>query len=115
LIVIGLISAAIVVWRVREAFLLLFGGVVLAVILNGLTEIVCKWTRMPRKWSLWVVTLLLLAGLAAGLWILYPKASAEVARYSERLPEIRESLEQYGWGRVLLDLIASQENVPGWE
>ncbi|MBD3401415.1 AI-2E family transporter [candidate division GN15 bacterium] len=98
-----------------------FAGVLLAVLLDGLTGWLQTVTRLPRILTLWIVILLLL-GLGGLIgWLLGPRIAEQFVRLSERLPDayesIRESLRANPWGRQLLQNVPTLDELvtPGSE
>ncbi|MFO0878224.1 MAG: AI-2E family transporter [Gemmataceae bacterium] len=102
-------------WYAREVFLLAFAGVLLAILLHGLADLVSRRTRLSRGWSLTLVVLALLVLVGGGGALLTPSVVDQTEKLRDELPQaagrFKEALAQYEWGRLLLD------NVPpasGW-
>jgi predicted PurR-regulated permease PerM len=74
-------------WFVSHGVLVVFTAVVVAVVLDGLTGVICRYTRLHRALGMAVAVLLITAGLTALLW------TAGV-RMAGQAPELRASLEQ---------------------
>jgi predicted PurR-regulated permease PerM len=111
LIVLLLVSLAYLAWSGVHVFLEAFAGLLFAVFLSALSNWLSEKTRLPRGLALALVLAGLLLSAAALLWLLYSRLSVQVAELIHRLPqsfvEIRNYLQQYEWGRLLVDNIAS--------
>jgi predicted PurR-regulated permease PerM len=103
MIVITLIVLLYFLWQAVYVLLLVFAGVLLAVLLRSLAELVHGWTRLPIGWSLAVVCAATLVGIVLLVWLGAPALSKQVGELSEQLPQSIESLKsrvgQHKWGR----------------
>lgn len=101
------------VWAAAHMLLLIFGGVLLAVLLRGLADALNERTRVPPRWSLWIVLLALVAVLGLGGWYL----SGEIAGQFDELgrnitgtwDQIRGLLKKYGWGQQILTVLGDPQ------
>jgi predicted PurR-regulated permease PerM len=93
------------IWVVKDAFLLLFAGIVMATIFVRLSDFIRRWTGAGRMLALWVVVLLGLGVLTGLGFFLFPKVNAEAARINEALPGIQQSLQESRFGSMLLDRV----------
>ena len=102
-IVIALVVLLYFLWQAVYVLLLVFAGVLLAVLLRSLAEGVCRWTGLPVGWSLGVVSLALLGALALLVWLGAPALSKQVGELSEQLPQsielLKERVAHHKWGR----------------
>jgi predicted PurR-regulated permease PerM len=106
----GLLAAAgalvpvllvLLVWKSAQAFLLLFTGLLVAVLLRAAAEAVAGRSRLSYRWALAVVVLLLV-GLAAVTGVLLaPRIDQQVEGLSRQLPQavdqLMDRLEGYQW------------------
>src|SRR5687767_11344570 len=103
MIVIALIVLLYFLWQAVYVLLLVFAGVLLAVLLRSLAEGVCRWTGLPVGWSLGLVSVALLGAIVLLVWLAAPALSKQVGELSEQLPQSIESLKarvaQHKWGR----------------
>jgi predicted PurR-regulated permease PerM len=94
LIVIGLVVLALLLWRVREAFLLAFAAVLVAIIFSAAAGPVRDWCGLSRGWSLAIaiaaITLLL---IGAG-WLIGSAVRSQVAELRMTLPQALQNVEQ---------------------
>jgi len=99
-------AVAFIAWVTADVLFLVFAGVLLAVLLRSLADLLGELAGLGRNWSL-ALTLLLLAALLAlaGLFL-----GAQIAEQLDQLgPRLRDTWEQtrdilhrYAWGRSVL-------------
>lgn len=94
-------------WRGRDVLLLLFAGVLLALLLSRLTDAVERRTPLPHGGAYAAVLLVLAGLLTGGVWLAAPSVSRQLDELTERLPQAVDRLasrvEEYRWARRLLD------------
>lgn len=99
-------AMAFLAWWIRNVLLLVFAGVLFAILLHGLSERLQRWSRMPYRISLAIVLILLavVAGLAISLVgaQIYKQVSQLIETLPETLHNFRETLLQTAAGRWLL-------------
>ncbi|MFI5201277.1 MAG: AI-2E family transporter [Candidatus Kapaibacterium sp.] len=106
LVVIGVLAGVAVLWIAHEVFLLIFAGLLMGILLDGLASLVSRFLHLRRGWSL-VITILLILGILVGVEnLVAPGIIAQVRALSVELPkainQIRVYLGQFGWGRQVL-------------
>jgi predicted PurR-regulated permease PerM len=116
-IAVGTAAAAVLlvlaVWASLSVLFLVFGGILLAVLLRGLGDMLSARTGIRESWSLWIVLALLAAILGAAGWYL----SAEVGKQFDELgrsftsvwDDLRGRLAQYGWGQQILAILGDPQ------
>lgn len=94
-----------------HALLLLFAGLLVGVLLDALTGLLMRWTRLGRRGALSLVTLLI-GGLAVGLGlIVVPRLVDQASNLTERLPDAWSSaLERVVSGRARVEQAVEQVN-----
>jgi predicted PurR-regulated permease PerM len=110
LIVTALTAATIVVlfllWHLSQMLLVIFAGVMLAVLLDGISDWIGRHLRLPRPVTLPLVVILLLVFLAAAAWIVGPRIAEQFAKLTEKIPAALQSMQDWiagsEWGRKLL-------------
>lgn len=106
---IGSVAGLYFLWQLGRVFLLLFGGVLLAVILSGLTDLLVRRTGLPRGVVMTGVVLGLLGSLVGFGLLAGPRLASQGSELAQRLPEAAEQLRQQiasqEWGKQLLDRI----------
>lgn len=103
----GLAAAlAVALWFASDFFLLLFGGVLFAVFLHGLADLVHRVARLPRGVSLALTCLILAALVAVGGWFLVDRLGTQFDAFAAQLQRSWQQMEHYlrqsPWGRQLL-------------
>jgi predicted PurR-regulated permease PerM len=94
-------------WFASDIFLLVFGGVLLAIIFRSAADLVARFTKLTPGWALLVV-LLLVAGLVfLTVVFLSPTIANQVDQLQADVPAawdgVQGQLQQYRWGRELLN------------
>lgn len=101
------VSVALLVWSALDVFLLLFAGLVLAVLLSGMSGLVKSRLGISYGWSLAgvVVVSLLIGGMVT--WWLLPGISDQVDELRQKLPQalhkFQSLLESRQWSRAILE------------
>lgn len=119
LIVVGVVILAILLvvglFYVFDVILLLFSAVLLAIFLHGLAEIVIRYTNLSEGFSVLLVSVILVAALAFGVWLLAPDVAEQIRILRGKIPESAQNLStqisQYSWGRVLIEQLPSAEQI----
>lgn len=109
LVAIVLVAMAVVAWRLADALVIGFGGVVLATVLLALARPLSRWTKLRPKWSLLLVVLGLTA-LAGGLgWLFGSEVADQFAQLQRQLPNAVKKLQTWldgsPGGRVLVNSV----------
>ncbi|MBI5666401.1 MAG: AI-2E family transporter [Chloroflexi bacterium] len=90
-----------------DVILLVFAGLLLAVALRGLTDLLRRHTPLPDKAAFAVVLVGLLLLIGAGVGAMAPNLAAELDQLAETLPDavqqIEDGLRRYEWGRQLVN------------
>jgi predicted PurR-regulated permease PerM len=90
-----------------DILLAAFAGVLFAVLLRALTDLVTRYTPITGGWALALVLVTLVALLAGGGLLLAPQVGDQVGELTEQAPQIRadaeEFLEQRAWGQWILE------------
>ena len=107
LVVVGIAVVLLLLWRLSDVFVLVFGAVVLATVLNA----VVVWVErlgLSRLWATVVSVLLLIVLFLVGGWLLGGRLSGEFENLRERLPEalaaLRAWLGDQPFGKQALEL-----------
>lgn len=89
-----------------DVLLVVFAGVLLAVLLRGLSDFVHRHTRIPQGLSLALVLITIVASMAAFVALVVPEVGSQFDQLVEQLPgavqKVSGYLEQQEWGRWLL-------------
>jgi predicted PurR-regulated permease PerM len=103
------LALALLLWYGVRVLLVGFAGVLLAVLLRAIAAGVTRLTRLPAGWALGV-TLVGIAGLFVGAWLLLaPDVAEQANQLADRLPpafeRLRQQVEGTPWGRQLFRLL----------
>jgi predicted PurR-regulated permease PerM len=113
LIAIGVLAFAVLLWRLKEVWLLLFGAIVVATILQSMTDPIALHTRLPRKWALAVSILIISCIAAFAAWFAGSEISSEFSNLSVELPKawasFQKSLRAHAAGDYLMRTIDGLE------
>ncbi|MBD1398865.1 AI-2E family transporter [Pontibacter sp. JH31] len=86
-------------------FLLVFAGILFAVLLCGMTDWVVRRLHMKRGIALTLVTILVLGTVVGAFWLVAPTVSDQADEMRKTIPQaltrLKEWLSQYNWGRQL--------------
>jgi len=114
-VVVAAALALALIWAASTVFLLIFAGVLVAVLLTGLTDWLVRHASLPHGVALASVVLALLALLIGGIWFLSPSVSDQVDQLAESLPKaldrLREQAEHYRWVQTVLERTPSAEEL----
>lgn len=106
---IGSVAALYFLWQLGRVFLLLFGGVLLAVILGGLTDLLTRRTALPRGVVITGVIVGLIGLIVGVVFLIGPRLSSQVSELAQRLPEaasqLRQQIASQEWAKPLLQRI----------
>ena len=102
----ALAALAVLVLRTGHVLLLIFAGLLFAVLLSAAADALVRVSGMRRGWALALTLVLLTAGLAATFVALWPSLSEQIDQLATEMPaaigEMRRWIEQREWGRWLL-------------
>lgn len=94
-------------WLVAKILLYIFAGILLAILLRGLTEWLHKRSRLPMGLALAAVVIAILATISAVDYFLAPRVGLEFNELFRQIPaglhRITQHLEQSPWGQSIVD------------
>ncbi len=97
-------------WMVSRVLLLIFGGVLLAVLLRGLGDLLSRYTRLPEGWSVVIVAIALGLVFGWGGWYLSGEIAGQFDELGQSLTQMwkqaHSQLQKYSWGRDALSVLA---------
>jgi predicted PurR-regulated permease PerM len=101
-----LVLALLAAWRVADVLLVVFAGILFALFLRGLGDLLAARTRLGPTAALTVVVIALAGLLGAAGWWLAGDIAEQVEQLARDIPRaigaLRERLERYEWGRLVL-------------
>lgn len=101
------IAAVVLLWFLFDVILLVFGGILLAVVLRAPADWLSAKTRLPAPWALTLVLVVVVAVLAAAGWLLGASVREQWQAIADQVPpmidRVRERLEGSAWIPMRLD------------
>jgi predicted PurR-regulated permease PerM len=105
----SVITLFLFVWYSVYVLFLLFAGVLVAILLRALAELVTRFTALPHRASLAVVLVVLVAAIGGFWWFAASRLSAEFVELSKDLPQawahLQDRIRGTGLGRFVLDRV----------
>lgn len=93
-VVLGTLVIVFFIWQLARVILLLFGGVLLAVVLSGMTNPLAHYVHIPRGAAMALVVLVILGALVAFGFLAGPRLANQGGELTERVPEAVEQLQE---------------------
>ncbi|MSU88602.1 AI-2E family transporter [Rhodobacteraceae bacterium 2CG4] len=90
---IALIALALLLWKVRQALLIGFGGAIVATVILSLARPLRRRTGMPHLAAVALAALAIVAAISGALWAIWPSFSVQLGNLVEQLPQALEELE----------------------
>src|SRR5690606_9896386 len=104
--VILLVLLFLIVWLAAPVLFLIFGALLLAVFLRGVTRLVKRFTGLSDGLSLATGSLLLIAVVTGAVLLLSPHVNEQITSLSRQLPRSISSLrESFGDSPIISDII----------
>lgn len=111
LIVVGIATLVAVIYHTLQAVfgvvLILFAGVLLAVLIDGVARWLSRISPLSRTMSVAVVLACMIVLIAAAGWFLGPRIAEQGIALTERMPEsmakAKDWLRQFGWGSYIAE------------
>jgi predicted PurR-regulated permease PerM len=112
LLVVGIVAVFVIVMLTvifaADVFLVIFGGVLLAIFVRGLSDPLHRRTGLSERASVAIVISVLAVLLAAAVWFLAGEISGQLDQLGQEVSQtwgqLREQLGRLPWGRQLLAL-----------
>ena len=117
LIVVGLallgVLALLLVWFGFRLLLVIFGGLLFGVLLNGLTHLLQHRTSLSYGWSFGIVVIVLVGLLGFLGWLIGGQIASQADELAQKIPEaiqaLTASIREFTWGEWLLSNLPSFE------
>ena len=107
----GAVALAVLAWQIIDILLMVFAGLLLAVLLRTLVRAAARAVPLPERWLYPSVLALLATGACLAAALLAPRLAAEVAEVRAGFPAAVRALEDrlaaYGWGERLIGELPS--------
>lgn len=109
LIVAAAVSLLVLTWLLADVFILVFGSIVLGAALHGMACQMHRRLKVPRKLSVAVTLLVVIAVLGMVGWFIGDALAEQMVSIRERLPQALRQLQQWlaqmPMGRQILDMV----------
>ena len=114
-VVVGTVAAIYFLWQLGDVFMLIFAGVLFAVILSGLTNVLVHRASLPRGVAMTIVIAVTI-GLLGGFGVLAgPRLASQGSELAKRIPEAIDQLQQQlatqEWAQQLLQRVPQPEQM----
>ncbi|MCG6138655.1 MAG: AI-2E family transporter [Nostoc sp. LLA-1] len=100
-------------WKIADVLLLLFLGVLLAIVLRTLAKLFSRYTPLSTRWSVIVVIVLAIFVLGIGGRLIVPEIANQTNELVEQLNQasqrIEDILSQYNWGEDFIEQVLPQD------
>ena len=110
--VLAVVGVALMLLNAAETLVLIFAGLLFAVLLSAAADTTARATGMSRRVALAALLIVGTAALVGGMMALWPSVSREMEQLAQQLPsaasDIRQTLQERAWGRALLDALSAQ-------
>ncbi len=110
LIIAAVVALGFVIWRLSHIFILVFAGIVVAMVLRALADPLAAAARFSQRWALTAVVLALVGLIALAVWFFGERIAREFDQILAQLPQAwaraRTWLEQHQCGRYVLDSLS---------
>ena len=97
-----------------KALFVVFGGVLTAVFLRALVDLVTRFLHLSEGKSLALVVVLLMALTALTIWWTAPRMSDQFGQLADQLPHslqhLKQQLEQFPWGKWIVSTARQSEH-----
>ncbi len=107
LVVLGVLITTAFIFFIRDALLIAFAGVIVAVIINGFASIIRRFLPISRGWSIASVGVIILILFTSFGFIFGSQIVEEFEKLTEELPQqimqIRETISEWPLGEELMD------------
>lgn len=94
-------------WQAAEALLVIFAGILVAVLLRAIADGFSSVTNIPSGWSLAIVVLILVAVFGLGGWFLADRIVDQISQLRQTLPmslqQIEAQVRQTSVGQYVLE------------
>jgi predicted PurR-regulated permease PerM len=111
LIIAAVVALALILWRLSHILILVFAGVVVAMVLRALAEPLAQRTGLGQRWALAIVVVALLGLVALGAWFFGARIAEQFDQIVQRVPQawgnVRGWLEKHQAGRYVLESLST--------
>ena len=116
LVAVVIVVFALLAWRIIEALLLAFVGVLLAMAWRGLAGLISRHAPIPIEWALGIVAVVLLVLIGLFVWFAGPPINDQLTQLMKTLPgsikQVEETLSRTVVGRYILSYVRQAQSAP---
>ncbi|MCA1801775.1 MAG: AI-2E family transporter [Rhodothermaceae bacterium] len=102
LVVLAILAVTLFIWQIKNALLMAFAGVILAIVLGGLAALIQKYTPLSRTWSLVSVGTILLLLIAGFSFLFGAQIASGFDELTQKLPQqisdLRDTVREWPMG-----------------
>jgi hypothetical protein len=91
-IVAGVVLGLVFVWYAADLLMLVFAGILVSILLRGFSQFLTRNTGLGYGLSLALISLMLLALIAAGVWLIGDSVGSQISEIQQQLPRAVENL-----------------------
>ena len=106
-IAIGMATLVVFLWYSIQVLLLIFAGVLIAILLRGLSDWVGERTGLPHAASLAIVIVVLFGSIGTFFWLAAPALAHEIGELGQKIPpaveQLRNKIASAPLGKMALD------------
>jgi predicted PurR-regulated permease PerM len=107
----------VLLWQALYVLLLIFGGILLAVLLRAMSDPLSHYTGISEGWSLAIVMVVLVGLMVGAGFLIAPRVAEQMDELTEQLPRavdrIKERIVHYEWTHRLLKQAPEAEQLIG--
>ncbi len=117
LVVVIIVVLALLAWRIVNALLLAFVGVLLAMVFRGLAGLISRNTPISIGWAMVIVAGALILLITLFVWFAGPPINEQLGQLAKTLPgslkQVEDLLSRYVIGQYLLDYVRGAKPAGG--
>jgi predicted PurR-regulated permease PerM len=103
----AVILILLLLWFASDIFLLVFGGVLLAVVFRSAADLVGRWANLTPGWALLIVLISIAALVAISVVFVGPTIASQIDQLQDDVPaawdRAQAQLQQHRWSREFLN------------
>ncbi len=114
-ILVALVVMLLILRQVAQLVLVVFAGVLMGVLLDGLARRVVRRLPISRGVALTFILILSAVAVIGGAWLAGPQVAAQVSELAQRIPtaieQIKLALTAHDWGKWIVENIPSTREI----
>lgn len=109
----SLAALALIIWYSVQVLFLIFAGVLIAILLSALADLVEKWTGLGHRWSLAIVLVASIGIIALSCWLIFPPLEKQMedlaGQFQPAMQNLKDKLSSTRLGHVIVS------HLPSWD